>query len=147
MARIQAILNEPDEVAARRPRTSKEFLPWGGLIAAAASSRGKALAEISVELGYARDYLVRICRGDITLIARAARQIGGALGVDLAAFVGMNRVKWLDGVVRRSAVPAVAMPQSQSAAPEPLPAPAEQQGLRFDQAAADAAMEAGRAIA
>ncbi len=69
----------------------REFAtPVGSVIASRAAEyppKGIDLTALSVAAGYADDYVARICRGKLTLNARAAKLIGDVLGIDLSEYV------------------------------------------------------------
>lgn len=92
-AELQAKLERIREIVtgngdARRGRKPAEFATaYGKVIAAAASARGMKLSQVSTQIGYAGDYVARVCRGDLPLSRRAALLIGQALGVELVSYL------------------------------------------------------------
>jgi ribosome-binding protein aMBF1 (putative translation factor) len=102
VTRIEEALN--GQHLARRPRRSTGFVTTHGrLIAAAATAKSVKLSALSTQLGYAADYVTRVCRGDIRFTKRAAIAIGQALGLELVGFTDTPKPFVLD----ESSAPAV----------------------------------------
>jgi hypothetical protein len=75
----------PGPLSLRQPKGFVTEL--GKLVAATASVKGKELSTVSLEAGFADDYVARVCRGTLLLNARAAKLIGDVLGLDLGEYV------------------------------------------------------------